>query len=116
MDKFSEKNPKTLHAITGSLVAERIFGENKQVSAAIRSHTTGKADMSLLEKILYLADYVEPNRDFPGVEALRSLTWQDLDKALKMGLQMTLDLLKQQSREISPESTEALLFLQKAGL
>ena len=116
LDAFHEKNPKTLHALTGSLVADKIFGENREVVAAIRSHTTGKADMNTLEKILYVADYMEPNRDFPGVEKLRSLAYEDLDKALKLGLQMTLELLKQQGREISPESAEALAFLEHSGV
>lgn len=116
LDKFSSNNPKTLHALTGSLVAERIFGENKAVVDAIRSHTTGKAGMTTLEKILYVADYMEPNRDFPGVETLRSLAYTDLDKAMKLGLEMTLKLLSQQGREISPESAEALAYLQQAGV
>jgi nicotinate-nucleotide adenylyltransferase len=116
LDAFHEKNPKTLHALTGSLVADRIFGENREVVAAIRSHTTGKANMNTLEKILYVADYMEPNRDFPGVEKLRALAYEDLDKALKLGLQMTLELLKQQGREISPESAEALAFLERSGV
>ena len=112
LDAFSSHNPKTLHALTGSLVAERIFGENPAVAAAIRSHTTGKADMNTLEKIIYVADYMEPNRDFPGVEELRRLAVTDLDKALEMGLEMTLALLREQGREISPESQQALQWLQ----
>ena len=116
LDKFSNQNPKTLHALTGSLVAQRIFGENPAVVAAIRSHTTGKADMNLLEKIIYVADYMEPNRDFPGVEELRRLAYADIDKALKLGLTMTLQLLKQQGREISPESAQALAWLENAGI
>ena len=116
LDKFSSQNPKTLHALTGSLVADRVFGENPAVVAAIRSHTTGKADMNLLEKIIYVADYMEPNRDFPGVEQLRHLAYSDIDKALKLGLNMTLQLLKQQEREISPESAQALAWLEKAGI
>jgi len=116
LDTFHQKNPKTLHAITGSLVADRIFGENREVVAAIRSHTTGKANMNTLEKILYVADYMEPNRDFPGVEKLRALAYEDLDKALKLGLEMTMNLLRQQGRDISPESAEALAFLEQAGV
>ncbi len=116
LDAFHAQNPKTLHALTGSLVAQRIFGENREVVAAIRSHTTGKANMNTLEKILYVADYMEPNRDFPGVEKLRELAFTDLDKALKLGLQMTLKLLQQQGREISPESAEALAFLERSGV
>lgn len=113
LDEFSTKNPKTLHALTGSLVAERIFGENQAVVSAICSHTTGKANMNLLEKIIYVADYMEPNRDFDGVEKLRALADTDLDKALELGLEMTLDMLKAQGRDISPESSEALRYLKE---
>ena len=112
LDSFSQQNPKTLHALTGSLVAERIFGENAAVVAAICCHTTGKADMNLLEKIIYVADYIEPNRDFPGVEELRRLAYTDITQALELGLRMTLDLLKEQGRDISPESSEALAYLE----
>lgn len=111
LDNFSTKNPKTLHALTGSLVAERIFGENQAVVSAIRHHTTGKADMSLLEKIIYVADYIEPCRDFPGVEQLRKLAFSDIDAALKLGLEMTITMLTQQGRTVSPESLEALSYL-----
>lgn len=111
LDDFSKKYPKTLHALTGSLVAERIFGENSRVVSAICSHTTGKADMNLLETIVYVADYMEPNRDFPGVERLRELAFSDIRAALKLGLEMTLDHLKDQGSEVSPMSREALDYL-----
>ena len=113
LDNFSEENPKTIHALTGSLVAQRVFGETKAVVDAIRGHTTGKPNMCVLEKIIYVADYMEPNRDFPGVERLRSLAFTDLDKALALGLTMTLDMLKRQGREISPVSREALAYLNR---
>jgi len=113
LDDFSARNPKTLHALTGSLVAERIFGENEAVVSAIRHHTTGKADMTLLEKIIYVADYMEPNRDFPGVERLRELAFTDIDSALKLGLEMTLSHLREQGSEVSPESQEALDWLNR---
>ena len=108
LDDFSRKYPKTLHAFTGSLVAGRIFGENDAVVEAIACHTTGKADMNLLETILYVADYMEPNRDFPGVERLRQAAFQDIQAALKLGLEMTLEHLKNQGSEVSPQSQEAL--------
>ena len=115
LDEFSENNPKTLHALTGSLVAERIFGENEAVVKAIESHTTGKAAMNTLEKIIYVADYMEPNRDFPGVETLRQLAYTDLDGALKLGLEMTLAMLREQKRQISPASSQALAYLTKGN-
>ena len=111
LSNFQEKYPKTLHALTGSLVAQRIFGENKAVCEAIRHHTTGKAGMNLLEKIIYVADYTEPNRDFPGVETLRKLAFEDIDAAMKLGLERTLAHLAEQGAEVSPESAAALEFL-----
>ena len=113
LSDFSRKYPKTLHARTGSLVAERIFGENEEVVSAICHHTTGKADMTLLQKIIYVADYMEPCRDFPGVEDLRNLAYTDMDAALKLGLEMTLQHLARQGAEVSPESREALAWLNK---
>ena len=113
LDDFSRKYPKTLHAMTGSLVAQRIFGENEAVVSAIRNHTTGKADMNLLETIIYVADYMEPNRDFPGVERLRGLAYTDLQGALRLGLEMTLEHLKDQGSEVSPESRQALEWLNR---
>ncbi len=115
LDDFSSKYPKTLHALTGSLVAERIFGESPEVVSAIRSHTTGKANMTTLEKIIYIADYMEPNRDFPGVEKLRHLAETDLDAALKCGLEQTLDHLKNQGSRVSPETRDALAWLNENG-
>ena len=111
LNDFSRKYPKTLHALTGSLVAERIFGENEEVVSAICHHTTGKADMTLLQKIIYVADYMEPCRDFPGVEKLRELAYTDMDAALKLGLEMTLEHLARQGAEVSPESRDALAWL-----
>ncbi len=111
LSDFSRRYPKTLHALTGSLVAQRIFGENEAVVSAIEHHTTGKADMNLLETIIYVADYMEPNRNFPGVEKLRELAFSDIQAALKLGLEMTLEHLKRQGSEVSPESREALAWL-----
>lgn len=113
LDDFSKRYPRTLHALTGSMVAQRIFGENDAVVSAIEFHTTGRANMTLLEKIIYVADYMEPNRDFPGVERLRSLAFTDIDAALKLGLEMTLEHLHEQGAEVSPASAGALAWLNR---
>ena len=113
LDEFGYKYPKTLHALTGSLVADRIFGESEAVVSAICHHTTGKADMSLLEKIIYVADYMEPCRNFPGVERLRELAFSDITAALKLGLEMTLEHLHNLGDEVSPASAQALEFLNR---
>lgn len=108
LDDFSREYPKTLHARTGAMVAQRIFGENEAVVSAIHSHTTGKAGMNILEKIIYVADYMEPNRNFDGVEELRQAAFTDMDQAMIMGLEMTISLLMKEGKTISAESQEAL--------
>ncbi|MBQ7098853.1 MAG: nicotinate (nicotinamide) nucleotide adenylyltransferase [Oscillospiraceae bacterium] len=111
LDTFSRSFPKTLHALTGSLVARRIFGENENVVSAICHHTTGRANMTLLEKIIYIADYVERNRNFPGVEEMRRLAYTDLDAAVLMGLESAVAHVKRQGQELAPATLEALAYL-----
>ncbi|MBQ6431788.1 MAG: nicotinate (nicotinamide) nucleotide adenylyltransferase [Oscillospiraceae bacterium] len=113
LDNFERMNPKLLHAKTGAVIAEQIFGENPAVCDAIRWHTTGKANMSVLEKIIYLADYMEPNRAFDGVDELRRLTEENLDDALYLGLTMTMGQLKANGREIDKNSSAALHWLEE---
>ena len=116
LSKFSQENPKTLHALTGSLVAEQVFGENQAVVTAIRYHTTGRPAMSRLEKILYLADYIEANRNFPGVDRLRAAAHRSLDEGMLMGLEMTLSQLREQKRQISQNSIDAARYLREQGV
>ena len=108
---FERSHPKLLHAKSGAAVAERVFGEESAVCEAIRWHTTGKPDMCLLEKIIYLADYMEPNRDFPGVERLRALAFADLDTALMLGFEMTLEILRRRGQPIDDNSMAAWQYL-----
>ena len=103
----TESNPKTLHALTGSLVAERIFGENKAVVDAIRWHTTGHPDMDQLARIIYISDYIEPGRNFPGVDVLRQITNKDLNLGVLAGLDHTLTFLIQRNHFIHPLSIAA---------
>ena len=112
LNHFERENPKLLHAKTGAAVARRIFGENDAVCSAIEWHTTGRAGMSLLEKIIYLADYMEPSRDFDGVEELRRLTWTDLDAAMLLGLEMTMQQLREKGSQIGPDSLAAYQYFQ----
>ena len=111
LDTFSKAYPKTLHALTGSLVAGRIFGENEDVVRAICHHTTGRADMTMLEKIIYIADYVEVNRNFPGVEQMRAMAYTDIDQAVLMGLESAVAHVSRQGQGLAPATLEALEFL-----
>ena len=80
-----------MHQITGAAVAYHEFGVSEKIRDAIRWHTTGKPEMTDLEKIIYLADYIEPNRCFDGVERIRSLSYENLDAAMEDGLRMTME-------------------------
>ncbi len=113
ISELERQAPKLLHAKTGAAIAAHIFGENEQVCRAICWHTTGRQQMSLLEKIIYLADYIEPNRDFDGVDKLRELAFSDIDAAMVMGLKMTVEQLKSRNVEINEDSLSALRFLQE---
>lgn len=99
--------PKLLHAKTGAALAKDLFGVSDAVAEAIRWHTTGKPDMSLLEKIIYLADYIEPTRDFPGVDRLRELAFEDLNKAMALGLSMSLEEIRSRGEEPYKDTVEA---------
>lgn len=110
---FDRKHTKLLHSVTGAAVAEHVFGENDAVVQSIRWHTSGKADMTTLEKIIYIADYMEPNRDFPGVEQLRELAYSDLDAAVLMGLEMAVAHVRRQGAIVGKHSLEAIAFLTK---
>ena len=108
--------PKLLHAKTGAALARDLFGVSDAVFSAIRWHTTGKPDMNLLEKIIYLADYIEPTRDFPGVEKLREFAYEDLDRAMLLGLQMSVDDIRSYGMEPYHDTLDALVWYQgRAG-
>ncbi len=108
LNQFERENPKLLHAKTGATIAKCIFGESEAVCRAIYWHTTGKAQMTTMEKIIYLADYMEPNRDFEGVEKMRHLAYSDLNAALRLGLQMSVDHVTRRGAEVDPNSLAAL--------
>ncbi len=110
-DNAEREGGKLLHAKTGAAVAKEEFGVSDRVYSAIFWHTTGKADMSLLDKIIYLADYIEPHRDFDGLRELRSLAYTDLDGALLRGLEMSLEDLTYRGIQPHMRTLDAIAWL-----
>lgn len=108
MDTAERAEPKLWHAITGAAFARAQYGADEAVCTAIRWHTTGRAGMSTLEKIIYLADTIEPNRDYPGVEELRQTARADLDEAMIRALQMSNDVVSARGDTPHRHSMEAL--------
>ncbi|MDO5041538.1 MAG: bis(5'-nucleosyl)-tetraphosphatase (symmetrical) YqeK [Peptoniphilus sp.] len=89
-----QKAPKIIHAFLGAIMAREKFGvEDEDILNAIRYHTTGRENMSILEKIIFVSDYIEPNRKFDGIDEIRDLAFRDLDRALYKSLNNTIEHL-----------------------
>ncbi len=101
-------NPATLHAVVGALLAEEKYGVfDQEVLEAIKKHTTGSKKMSKLDKIIFLADYIEPGRKGDYVDEVRKLAENNLDQAVLKALDNTINYLKENNNIINPSSLEA---------
>lgn len=108
-----ERNaPHLLHGLAGAIIAKEKMGieDNDILNAAI-FHTTGKEDMTLLEKIIYIADYIEPSRDFKGVEELREITFKNLDEGLLKAFDNTIKFIIDKGLLIHQRTIEARNYL-----
>lgn len=94
LSKVEEENHALIHAKLGAYLAREEYGiTDEEILSAILHHTTGRPNMTTLEKILYIADYIEPHRRLPKVEELRTLAFHDLDEALYILLEESLEHL-----------------------
>ena len=112
LDPMMKESKALMHAVAGMCVAKNVYGvDDPDVLSAIRWHTTGRAGMTRLEKIIYLADMIEPHRKpYPGLEELREACLTDLDEALLMALRMSLDHVRQQGKTLHPDTMAALAY------
>lgn len=128
MSEDVEKSPPTQHAITAALEIPLRYPEfaDPELIGAVRHHTTGRADMTLSEKIIYLSDYIDFTRTYSDCKALRDMFWganpsqmdkesreAHLDRVIMRSFELTIADLKENSRPISPETQEALEWLKK---
>ena len=107
LDEMEQQALKLLHSKTGAAIARDVFGVDDEIYSAIWYHTTGRANMTKLEKIIYLADYIEPSRNFPGVDKLRKVCYEDLDKGLLLGLEMTIEEMTSMGNPVHHATVEA---------
>lgn len=107
-----EKNASLLHAKVGTVLAKRIYGiTDERILNAIYYHTTGRPNMTLLEQIIYVADYIEPNRvKAPNLAQLRRLALEDLDECTCQILEATLAYLRDGNEVIDPTTEETYWF------
>lgn len=106
LDNVSRENPALLHAITGAFVAKAEFGASDAVCQAILYHTTGHIGMTVLDQCVWLADMIEPGRDFPGVCEIRKRAETDLTLAVLMGMDQTMMHLIREKKMIHPAMLE----------
>lgn len=101
-----EKNPSLLHAKLGAYMAKKAYHvDDEEILNAIRWHTTGKPEMSMLEMIIYMADYIEPHRDkAPNLKEIRRLSFENIEEALYQVLESTLCYLQ----KTSPEAIDSM--------
>ena len=96
-----------LHSLTGAAVARDVFGAPEEIVHAIRMHTTGCAGMGTLDRILCLADYIEPTRHFKHVDELRALAQESLDRALLAALEGTIVHVIRKGEYLHPRTLQA---------
>ena len=115
IEEVERQNPQLLHAKLGAYYARKRYGiEDEEILSAIRYHTTGRKQMTRLEQIVFLADYIEPHRkEIPGLQEVRKMAFVDIDRAVCMTLEHTLSYLESQTgqagsaKAMDPNTMEA---------
>jgi len=102
------------HAPVGAYLVKKEVGiQDEEILDAIRYHTTGRPGMTTLEKVVFLADYIEPNRSFPGVDEVRKAAENSLDEAIVLSLQNTIRFLLSKNQLIYPQTVETYNDIQR---
>lgn len=113
---FHIQHPKLLHAVTGPAVAQEQYGIfDREIHEAIRTHTTGAPNMSVMQKIIYVADFIEPNREniVLHIENFRETAFTDLDRAVYMIADRTVEYLTGKGEEFDPATVATRDFYKK---
>ena len=108
LTKTEQISPKTWHAIAGAVYCARVLGvTDTEILSAIRYHTTGRAGMTLLDKVIFIADFISADRAYDGVERMREKAYITLESAMEEGLQFTLEELAHNGWAIHEDSVAA---------
>lgn len=112
LDDSMESNHELIHGFLGAKIAEKEYGiEDREILDAIYYHTIGRKNMTILDKIIYIADYIEPKRDFRGVEEIRQMAFIDIDKSILMAMENTIIFLISVNKLIHLETVKARNYL-----
>ncbi len=107
-DSIEQANPSLLHAPLGAFLAEDLFRiRDQEILDAIACHTTGKKGMTLFEKIICLADYMEESRQYPGVEDIRAFAFHDINRALLLAFELSIRNVLDRGKLLHPMTVDA---------
>lgn len=108
LDYIAYENPAIMHGAAAAIIARKTMGiKDEDILKSIEYHTTGREGMSLLEKIIYLADYIEPSRNFPGIDQLRETINRNLNEGLILSFDNTIRLIISKGDLIHPNTVDA---------
>ncbi len=111
-DEITKRQPRLLHGPVGAYIAEICYGiTDKEILNAIKFHTTGKENMNMLEKIIFISDYIEPERNFPGVDDIREWVTKDIDRAIVLALDSTIKRVLGKGALLHPATVNARNYL-----
>lgn len=112
LDDVMERNYELIHGPLGAKIAEKEYDvKDLEVLDAIKFHTTGRENMTLLDKIIYISDYIEPGRNFSGVEEVRNLAFKDLDESILLAMNNTISFLVNKNSLIHLNTIKARNFM-----
>lgn len=108
LDEVERTSPTLWHARSGAVFLQRILGiTDEDILQAVRYHTTGRAGMSLLERVLFVADFTSADRDYPDVDVMRRLADESLEAAMRYGIDYTIRDLTERGRTVHPDTIQA---------
>jgi predicted HD superfamily hydrolase involved in NAD metabolism len=111
-DEITKRQPELLHGHVGAYIAKICYGiTDKEILNAIKFHTTGKENMNMLEKIIFISDYIEPRRNFPGVYDIREWVTKDIDRAIVLALDSTIKRVLGKGALLHPATVNARNYL-----
>lgn len=112
LDNVMQVNTELVHGPLGSYIAETEYNiSDIEILDSIYFHTTGRENMTLLDKIIYISDYIEPSRKFPGVDQIRSMAFENLDMSILMAMENTIKFLLERKRLIHLNTIKARNYL-----
>lgn len=116
LDDIMKKSPALVHGLAGSILAQKKYGiKDEEIINAIRYHTTGKENMNMLEKIIFLSDATEESRRYEGVEEIRKISYIDINKAIVLSLDRVINFVILRGNLLHLDTVKARNYLINEG-